>query len=154
MQWYTPRSPEEARRAAAEESFQRGTLESYERDCQAMQADPSPTCRTCSFSLLPKLAAARGETMLELSFFGDGPSDDDLKHLRGFRRLQKLDLSDAPNLSDAGLEALAGLTSLTELILPNASRLTLPGVAKLRAALPGCAIRGGPVPPRPWWKFW
>ena len=171
MQWRSFEQQEEDRRfndllAAGE----RATA-ANERDREAMLLETGPTCRTCYYDLLPRLAASRGSTLLDLSFFGQGPTDADLKNLAGFRCLTKLDLGAAPAVTDEGVRSLAALTTLTELVLPSGSAgITPAAVAELQAALPGCTISGGlaapkppatpaapkefPAPSRPWWKFW
>lgn len=182
MQWRSFEQQEEDRRFNDLLASGERAAAAADRDREAMLLETGPSCRTCYYDLLPRLAVARGETLIDLYFFGGGPSDADLKHLAGFPKLQKLNLGSATAITDDGVRSLAVLTTLTELVLPSSNAgITAAAVAELQTALPGCTISGGPaapkppVPPaaspipspttggppatpptpnRPWWKFW
>jgi hypothetical protein len=70
------------------------------------------------------------------------PGDDDLIYLGQLRRMQTLDLTDAP-VTDAGLKYLYGLTRLRSVYL-NGTEVTQQGVAALQRALPKANIG--------WWR--
>ena len=65
-------------------------------------------------------------------------SDAGLEHLRGLTYLECLNLA-STNVTDEGLEHLKGLTNLETLSLDNA-KVTDAGVKKLQQALPNCTI--------------
>lgn len=66
----------------------------------------------------------------------DSMTDDTMKCFRDFPRLHSLILL-KPNISDAGLEHLVGLTRLRKLYIED-TEVTATGVEKLRKALPNC----------------
>ena len=66
-------------------------------------------------------------------------TDAGLEHLQGITSLTTLWLQHTL-VTDAGLEHLKGLTSLTKLYLGQ-TQITDAGLAKIKAALPNCKIR-------------
>ncbi len=66
--------------------------------------------------------------------------DEGLAQFTSLKKLQSLDLSECPAISDRGLDSLAKIGSLTELQLDGNPRLTEPAIERLRAALPGCRV--------------
>jgi Leucine-rich repeat (LRR) protein len=72
-------------------------------------------------------------------WLGDNPLGD-AASLGTLTGLQRLGLSDT-GLDDAALDALASLTSLTELRLEDNSNLTANAVDELKAALPNCTVK-------------
>lgn len=110
---------------------------------------------------LEHLAPLTGLTRLR--FWCLPATDDDLRHLAGLTSLRSLHL-EGTAITDAGLDHLAGLTALDHLYIPSPgitdesverfarltsltslnvqyTRLTPDGIARLKAALPGCTIR-------------
>jgi hypothetical protein len=67
-------------------------------------------------------------------------SDAALADLGGLSKLEKLEFSRCFKLTDAGLPKLKGLTSLKRLEFGN-TKVTEAGVAELKKALPACEIR-------------
>ena len=65
-------------------------------------------------------------------------TDTGLKHLKGLKNLEKLEL-DNTQVTDAGLEHLKGVRDLEKLYLDN-TQVTDAGVNELREALPNCQI--------------
>jgi Leucine-rich repeat (LRR) protein len=65
--------------------------------------------------------------------------DADLQSLQGLSSLEELDLVGNP-ISDPGMEHLQGLKSL-RILYRNFTRVTLPGEAKLKLAIPGLQVR-------------
>ena len=65
-------------------------------------------------------------------------TDDALANLQGLRELRELDLNQT-RVTDAGLVRLAGLKKLTRLLVRKTA-VTEEGVAKLKVALPECAV--------------
>jgi hypothetical protein len=67
-------------------------------------------------------------------------SADGLGTVAGLPRLRRLCLRGG-NITDDGLRSLEGMTGLKELDLCDCRNVTEEGVARLRKALPGCAVR-------------
>ncbi len=74
-------------------------------------------------------------------------TDAGLVHLKGLTSLQSLNLT-YTQVTDAGLVHLKGLTSLQRLGLRD-SKVTDAGVKELREALPKCRIAPDSIPPPP-----
>ncbi|MCY2967412.1 MAG: hypothetical protein NT069_27890, partial [Planctomycetota bacterium] len=70
-------------------------------------------------------------------------SDAGLVHLRPIASLRSLDLRES-RINDAGVDALADLTQLTELRLGD--RLSADAVRELRMRMPGCRIASDTAP--------
>jgi hypothetical protein len=77
---------------------------------------------------------------------GSRISDSGLIHLRSLPALRELDLSET-SITDAGLDHLKELNGLTHLRLDN-TQVSHQGMAKLRKALPNCAVTTGVYLPR------
>jgi hypothetical protein len=114
----------------------------------------SRSVRRPNLDLLPQVAANGGDQVYNLGL--EGATDADLRVLASlagqFSRLRQLCLEACPEVTDEGLQSLAALTTLEELVLiGDTPRLTPAGVKAFRAKQPRCRVKGGP---KPWWKFW
>ncbi|MFM9964230.1 MAG: HEAT repeat domain-containing protein, partial [Planctomycetaceae bacterium] len=93
---------------------------------------------------LAKLAESAGPTLTSLRLCGTRATDDDLRHLAKFPKLERLDLTSTA-ISDAGMEHVARLESLTTLRLgdfvTDAGLKTLTASRSIRTL----ALLGSPV---------
>jgi Leucine rich repeat len=89
-------------------------------------------------SALKELTGRKSLERLELS--SARVTDEGLKALAGFSSLESLDLDGNAQITDAGLKELYGLTSLQSLNLAG-TKVTRAGVELLTKALPECRIR-------------
>lgn len=69
---------------------------------------------------------------------GPGVTDTGVAALRGMTNIEELDLTDA-RVTDGAINDLVTLSGLKKVVLKG-TRVSTSGVAKLRQALPGCAI--------------
>ena len=76
--------------------------------------------------------------VVELKLAGTNITDTGLVHLKGFTKLEKLNLR-FTKITDAGLVHLKGLTNLLQLILTD-TQVTYAGVADLKKASPNFYI--------------
>lgn len=94
------------------------------------------------------LTASAVETLVSLTDLtaltlrGTGLTDRGLSPLARLPALTRLDLSDNPEVSDAGLEPLMSMRHLVTLDLRN-TQVTAAGMDRLQKALPGCRIQHG-----------
>jgi internalin A len=73
-----------------------------------------------------------GKPVIEVSLTGDKFTDEDLNHLREFKRLQVLHLSGASKITDAGLKVVGELKKLKQLSLSD-TKVTDSGLKELSA---------------------
>ena len=76
--------------------------------------------------------------VLQVYLRGPKVTDAGLEHLKGLTSLTELVLQ-SEQITDVGLEQLKGLTGLTELNLGN-TKITDAGLAEIKAALPKCKV--------------
>ncbi|MCA9048869.1 MAG: protein kinase, partial [Planctomycetaceae bacterium] len=74
---------------------------------------------------------ARESSLLHLSIGGDTLRDEDLKELSQEDHRWKLTVTDAPNVTDAGLRSLARISKLEHLVLGNLPGVTAQGLRSL-----------------------
>lgn len=116
--------------------------------------DGSAGLRREHLYLLPEVASRRGAEVSHLRL--EGAADSDLKVLEDcsaqFHRLHTLVLEYCQDITEEGLQSLARLTTLKEVILKgDTPHLTQGGIKALCKSLRGCQVTGGP---KPWWRFW
>lgn len=160
MLWKTPRQPEEPsweeqtrRRQQWEQQEQREQeqrrQEAAKRHALERSGDPSCLLLRPHLSLLPQVAANRGDEVVSLQL--DKPTHADLEslaaHAAQFPRLENLCLNGCAAVTDEGLRTLAALTTLLRLtLLGNTAHLTTDGIQVFRAGVPRCEVLGGPEP--------
>jgi hypothetical protein len=86
---------------------------------------------------VPAIAALHNLKTLDLS--ATQLTDSGLKQLTPLANLQVLILADT-HISDAGLRELAAMKNLRRVVLGNKTKVTRPGVVRLRKAIPGLVV--------------